>query len=349
MIAKIPFIFFFSFATLFLLRKVAKNINLVDVPTKRKQHIGAIPLVGGLSLYIVMAYDLLSTPIDSPYSFLYLLSITVLIIVGVCDDKFNLSVKLRMFVEIMVTLFAFYFANIKLHTLGDIFGINLSIDLGILSVLITILSVVGAINAYNMVDGIDGLLGGLSIVTFTGIGILLHSHEYHYLSQFCVVIIVALLPYIFMNLGFLGRQRKVFMGDAGSMVIGFTVIWLLLRMSQFDGDSPIRPVTALWLIGIPLMDMVTTMIRRMRQGHSPFRADREHLHHIYQRLGYSAHKTLIVICLLSAAFTSVGVIGELMKVPESIMFYAYIVSFIAYIFLTNHIRKVVKVITGQSV
>lgn len=91
-----------------------------------------------------------------------------------------------------------------------------------------------------------------------------------------------------MNLGILGRERKVFMGDAGSMMIGFAVIWLLLGASQDPLETMMRPITALWLIAVPLMDMAAIMFRRVRRGDSPLKPDREHLHHIFQRLGFTS-------------------------------------------------------------
>ncbi|MFA0544224.1 undecaprenyl-phosphate alpha-N-acetylglucosaminyl 1-phosphate transferase, partial [Vibrio sp. 10N.222.52.B7] len=150
--------------------------------------------------------------------------------------------------------------------------------LGFLSPVVTVLAVIGAINAFNMVDGIDGLLGGLAIVTFAGIAILLKIDSQHGLAYLCAVFIAATIPYILMNLGILGRERRVFMGDAGSMMIGFTVIWLLLGASQDPSEAMMRPITALWLIAVPLMDMAAIMFRRVRRGDSPFKPDREHLH-----------------------------------------------------------------------
>lgn len=90
-----------------------------------------------------------------------------------------------------------------------------------------------------------------------------------------------------MNLGVVGFNRKVFMGDVGSMMIGFTVIWLLIGASQTLSNTIIRTVTALWLIAVPLMDMLAIMIRSIKQGKSLFKPDREHLHHICQSIGCS--------------------------------------------------------------
>ncbi len=146
-----------------------------------------------------------------------------------------------------------------------------------------------------------------------------------------------ILPYVILNLGILGRKRKVFMGDAGSMLIGFTVIWFLLLTSQKGGNAPLRPVTALWLIAVPLMDMAAIMIRRVCHGNSPFKPDREHLHHIFQRLGLNSWQTLIVICSIAVGYASFGVYAEMIGIPEYVMFYLFIVCFIAYALLLSKV------------
>ena len=230
--------------------------------------------------------------------------------------------------------------DIELITIGDVFGTGDVITLGWFGFLVTILAVVGAINAFNMVDGIDGLLGGLSIVTFGGLGIMLYFDGQHNLAYICLVLVVTIVPYILLNLGAFGRKRKVFMGDAGSMLIGFTVIWLLLLSSQNGSKPPLRPVTALWLIAIPLLDMAAIMIRRIKRGDSPFKPDREHLHHIFQRLGLSSTQTLIVISSIASVFAAIGISAEMLNIPEYVMFYAFVACFAVYLLLLSNIWSI---------
>ncbi|ANQ20392.1 undecaprenyl-phosphate alpha-N-acetylglucosaminyl 1-phosphate transferase [Vibrio natriegens] len=343
MFLELSFIFFSSFTTLFLMRKVAKRIGLVDKPNVRKLHDGAIPLVGGISICLVLAQYLTFRPEAIEHSWLFLLCIAVLTFVGAIDDKIDLNFKIRMGVQAGLSIVMMKVAGIELHSLGDMFGIG-EISLGWGGTVITILAVIGAINAFNMVDGIDGLLGGLSIVTFGAIAFLLQVDSQHGLAYMCVVIIIAMLPYIFMNLGILGRERKVFMGDAGSMMIGFTVIWLLLGVSQTQGTPLMRPVTALWLIAVPLMDMAAIMIRRIRRGDSPFKPDREHLHHIFQRMGLGPRQTLVVICLIAAVYASFGIYGEATKIPEATMFGLFIACFIVYSLILTYIWRITSFI-----
>lgn len=346
MIFELAFLFFSSFTTLFLMRKVAKRIGLVDKPNARKLHEGAIPLVGGISITLVLAQFLIYKPDLIKHSGLFIISIMVLTLIGALDDKLDLSVRVRIGVQTVLSLVMMHIGGLELHHIGNILGFG-DIYLGWIGSVITIMAVIGAINAFNMVDGIDGLLGGLSIVTFGALAFLLKVDSQHGLAYLCVVIIVAMLPYICMNLGILGRKRKVFMGDAGSMMIGFTVIWMLLGVSQVDAKPLMRPVTALWLIAVPLMDMTAIMIRRIRRGDSPFKPDREHLHHICQRLGLSSRQTLVAICSVAILFASFGIYGEAVNLSEAVMFYSFIGSFFIYSLLLSYIWRITSFIRSR--
>lgn len=339
MFLELSFVGFFSFASLFLMRKVAKAIGLVDKPNARKLHTGAIPLVGGISICLSIAQYITSNPDVIPHSYLFLSCIGTLIVVGALDDKFDISFKIRLVVQALLSIAMMYFADIRLDNIGNVFGFG-DIHLGVLSPVVTILAVIGAINAFNMVDGIDGLLGGLAIVTFAALAVLLKVDSQHGLAYLCVVFIAAIVPYILMNLGILGRERRVFMGDAGSMMIGFTVIWLLLGASQEPSEILIRPTTALWLIAIPLMDMAAIMFRRVRRGDSPFKPDREHLHHIFQRLGCTPRQTLAIISLIASAFAGFGIYGELNGISESTMFASFILCFFSYTVAMSYVWRI---------
>ncbi|WP_102353846.1 UDP-N-acetylglucosamine--undecaprenyl-phosphate N-acetylglucosaminephosphotransferase [Vibrio cyclitrophicus] len=339
MLLELSFVGFFSFTSLFLMRKVAKAVGLVDKPNERKLHNGAIPLVGGIAISLSISQYLVTHPNVIPHSQVFLASIAALIVIGALDDKFDISFKIRLIVQAILSICMMYFADLRLENIGNLFGLG-DLHLGFLSPVITILAVIGAINAFNMVDGIDGLLGGLAIVTLGAIAILLQVDSQHGLAYLCVVFIVAIIPYILMNLGILGRERKVFMGDAGSMMIGFTVIWLLLGASQDPSAAQMRPITALWLIAIPLMDMAAIMFRRVRRGDSPFKPDREHLHHIFQRLGFTPRQTLAIICAIASSFAGFGIYGEFLKVPESTMFILFLVCFASYTVAMSYVWRI---------
>ncbi|WP_417880479.1 UDP-N-acetylglucosamine--undecaprenyl-phosphate N-acetylglucosaminephosphotransferase [Vibrio sp.] len=331
--------FTLSLGILLVLRKFAKKIRLVDLPKGRKMHKGAIPLVGGIAIGITFILFLFLNPDSIPSSTHFSFSILVLLIIGFLDDKYDVNFKIRFLVQALIAVSMMLFAGVKLHNLGDMLGFG-PIHLGWLGYVITIFGVVGTINAFNMVDGIDGLLGGLSIVTFSAIGLVLIYDGQESIAYVAVVIVTIMLPYVLLNLGLLGRRYKIFMGDAGSMVIGFVVVWFLLCTSQIRGEPLIRPVTALWFIAVPLMDMTAIMIRRIRRGDSPFKPDREHLHHIFQRLGFSSVQTLLFICSLAIVFAGFGYYGEVTNIAESIMFYSFLAVFAVYAFLLAYVWRI---------
>jgi UDP-GlcNAc:undecaprenyl-phosphate GlcNAc-1-phosphate transferase len=334
-IIELVFVFFFSITTLFFLRKVAFKVGLVDTPSSRKKHQGSVPLVGGIAICCSLIYFIFNNPELFKHSFLYVGCIVTLVFVGALDDKYDISYKIRFAVQAILSIAMMYMGNIELNTLGNLLGGG-EILLGWLGYVITIVAVIACINAFNMVDGIDGLLGALSIVTFGGLALLMGYYGLDNLAYMCIALITMILPYIMLNLGLFSKRRKVFMGDAGSMLIGFTVIWLLLVSSQED-VALMRPVTALWLIAIPLMDMAAIMIRRIRRGCSPFKPDREHLHHIFQRLGLSSNQTLFAISILASVLAGFGILGEVYSIPEYVMFFTFLITFIAYLYILTHI------------
>lgn len=343
----------FTFSCLIFLSKAAVKVQLVDKPNHRKLHNGAVPLVGGIALCATLAFYItfIQSVTDNTllqHNGVFVSSIIILTLIGAMDDKFDLSYKLRFAIQALICLAMIHLADIKLMILGDMFGFG-SVNLGWLSTPITLLAVIGAINAFNMVDGIDGLLGGLSIITFSSLAILLFLDGQVQLAYLSTIIIAALTPYLLMNLGIFGQKRKVFMGDAGSMMIGFTVIWLILQVSQSSTHAAIRPVTALWLIAIPLTDMAAIMYRRIREGDSPFKPDREHLHHIFQRIGLSSRQSLAVICCIAAGYAAFGIYGEVTVIKESTMFYLFIANYLAYTFALRRIWRITAFLRKQPV
>ncbi len=324
---EIPAIFLFALVFLFSSRKVAKKIGLVDKPNYRKRHYGAIPLVGGISIYVSLCCVFFITDQDIPYFGLYLVCAGLLVFVGALDDRFDISVKIRVTVQAIVAIIMMIFSGNYLQSFGHIWG-SLEVNLGSLGYLVTLFAVWAAINAFNMVDGIDGLLGGLSCVAFGALGILLLLNGRFALAFWCMAMMITITPYILLNLGVLGRRYKVFMGDAGSTLIGFTAIWLLLQTSQ--GNNPaIKPVTALWIIAIPLMDMIAIMYRRLRKGISPFSPDRQHIHHMIMRAGFTSHQALVLITLAAVALAVVGIIGERLNfIPEWLMLMLFLFTYL---------------------
>lgn len=331
-------IFLGAFALLFIARKIARRVGLVDKPNARKLHHGHIPLVGGVSVYLSLWILYALQPGWLPGFGVYMFCASLILLVGVLDDRFDLPVMPRMGLQALVAMIMMW-KGFHLVSLGNIlFGYELL--LGTIGYAITLFAVIGAINAFNMVDGIDGLLGALSCITFGALGIIFFMGGNNDVALWCMCLMAACMPYILLNLGIpWGRKFKVFMGDAGSMLIGFTVIWLLIIATQ-GPEAVMKPVTALWLIAVPLMDMVRVMINRIRRGCSPFRPDREHMHHILMRSGLSGRLTLLIMTSAQAFCGMMGIILEGYRVSDNWQLSIFVISFILTIFALHSVERI---------
>ncbi|MBE1302120.1 MAG: UDP-N-acetylglucosamine--undecaprenyl-phosphate N-acetylglucosaminephosphotransferase [Alteromonadaceae bacterium] len=334
------------YLTIRIAKPIALKVGLVDVPNHRKIHTGEVPLVGGIAVYIgVLTASSLLFPQGQILN-LYLISSGLIVFLGALDDYKELSVGTRLFAQVLIASLMVYGAGLYLSDLGGIFYTS-ALKLGWLGYPLTILAMIAAINAFNMTDGIDGLAGALSLVTFTGLAVLLFWGN-NPMFLLPVVLGCAILPYLMFNLGLIGgAAKKIFMGDAGSMFVGLSIVWLLVIGSQGDSAS-FRPVTALWLIAIPFMDMCAITIRRILKGRSPFEPDKEHIHHICMRLGLSAKSSLALISFISLLLATFGLLGEFFAWSEGIMFMSFVFIFLAYFQALKHAWKVSKFIRSFS-
>lgn len=337
----------FAYCSIRLMNPIAISLGLVDKPNERKQHKGNIPLVGGISIFIAVLF---STMIWVPSTYelrMYLIASAMMVFIGAIDDKKDISVRIRIVGQIIIASLMIYGVGSYISNLGNLLGTG-DLNIGVFGVFFTYFCIIVTINAFNMMDGIDGLIGCLSINTFLAIAILLLYSGNGNLVNYPLMIAAAILPYLIFNLGLFNHgSRKVFMGDSGSMFIGLSVIWLLVIGTQ--GQSPtFRPVTALWITAVPLMDMLAIVMRRLRKKQSPFKPDRDHLHHIFMRVGMSDRQALFSITIIALTFSSLGILGELCEISESKMLISFLFCFAAYNWIIKHIWKVTTFLNRAS-
>ena len=322
---------------LFELKPLALRIGLVDEPdNERKHHKGKIPMIGGIAMFCGFMLALLT--LDQPLTGLRTLigSAAILIIVGVLDDFHDLSTKIRFIAQIFVGILMSTNGGVILNDLGAIGFSAAPIELGYLALPITILAVIMAINAVNMVDGIDGLAGGLSLITLTALSLISWKAGLEQALSILVLLIGTVLAFLRFNLRYLKQIRaKVFMGDAGSMFLGFMIVWFLISLSQGE-QRAMTPVTVLWIFALPLLDTATITIRRLLQRKSPFAADREHLHHLLLDAGFTVTNTLLIMLGLATSFALIGIISLESGIQESIMFWTFMGIFTIYLFICQH-------------
>lgn len=335
--------FFVALVLLVVMTPLAHQLGLVDQPSSRKRHAGIVPLTGGVAIFIAVLVACIVTDVWMLNDPLFFTAATFIVLLGTLDDRFDLSAKGRLMCQFGVAAIMAWSAQNFITSLGNIFGSG-PVFLGIGGYFFTIICVVGVINAFNMIDGIDGLAGGMSLVVLlTLVGFLIFTGNGAAIMK-PLVIVAAIVPFLAFNLSWKGfKGNKIFMGDSGSMFVGLTIAWLLVDHTQ--GESPaFRPITAVWLIGLPLMDMAAIMYRRARKGQSMLRPDRQHLHNIFMRAGLSSRKALVAILCLGACYCAIGILGEVYNVPEMVMFYGFVALLVIYSIIIQHIWSVLRFI-----
>jgi len=312
-----------TFLALWLLIPFARRIGLVDQPVGRKQHAGEIPLVGGLAMGVAFILSVLTFPSQPSDIHSFIFASIVLLSIGVLDDHREMGVRIRLFAQLLAALIMTSTSGHVISNLGNLLNEG-DVLLGDWAIPFSVFAVMGVINALNMSDGIDGLAGSMSLISFISMYILAFSAGRPE-ADIILLFICVLVPFLFLNLPFFGKVRAcVFMGDAGSMFLGFSLAWYFTVFCQGE-NAIMSPVTALWIFAVPLFDTVSIMFRRMLKGHSPFRPDRDHFHHVFQAAGYSNRKTLLIIIIVQIVFAIAGIVGFKMGVPDSVMLLVYLV------------------------
>lgn len=291
---------------LFGLQHIAVRIGLLDCPNDRKVHAGNVPLIGGLSMFIgfsigALTFDFALTPLRGFFA-----AGALLVMVGVLDDLRELSSRARFIAQILAAAIMIGWGNLLLIDLGYIGPGGQLFSLAGWAIAFSVFCTVGVINALNMSDGVDGLAGGLSLIAVLGLAWLAHQSGFDSERSVLLLLAVVLLAFLAFNIRFPGRPRAlVFMGDAGSMLLGFAITWFFIRLSQGQGRA-MAPVAALWLLLLPLFDTVWLLFKRSLSGRWPTQASHEHLHHVLQMAGLSVTQTVSLMLFVAAASAAGG-------------------------------------------
>lgn len=302
------------------IRILAKKIKLVDNPNARKVHSTPVPLIGGISILISSFLALLFSPeFRMSYSEYYVLIIgsTILLLIGVIDDKMQVNSILKLIIQIALAYFVFD-SGIRIESLFGVFGIH---ELSIyVQYFLTIVVIVGVINAFNLMDGIDGLAAGLAIIGLSAFAVIAFITSNTFIAVMYLSLIGGLVGFLKFNLS---KKHKIFMGDAGSTVIGFIMIVSGIMLIQSAAGTTNLSLTLEVVIGVlslPVIDSLRVYRRRIKTGYSPFRADKTHFHHLVLYLGIN-HKLaslLIVVISLTIALSAI-IFGTLFNLTLAVL------------------------------
>lgn len=327
------------FVTLFsilALYPLAHRIGLVDQPGGRKTHDHHTPLIGGIGMFLGLLTLGLVSPAAFHDFFPLIATAGLLLVVGLVDDYREIPANLRLGVHLTAALLMVYWGGNRLTSMGDLLFFG-PIVLGVLAVPVTLFAVAAAINAINMADGVDGLCGGLVMIMLGFMALLASDANLLHAQQLLVVMACCVAGFLALNFRFPGRQRAlIFMGDAGSTVLGFIVAWMVIYLAEAGACSP---VTVLWLIALPLMDTASVMVIRRLEGKSMFTPGRDHLHHHLLDAGLGVRKSVLVMYVLSAVFGMIGLAGERSGLPEGVLFVGFMVALMGYVGIMVRVQR----------
>ena len=314
---------------MFALRPLARGIGLIDRPGGRKSHEGDIPVIGGLAMLAgILVGGILQPGLIENYPY-FLAAVVILVVVGAVDDRYELPPSVRFLAQACAVVLMIYGANMVAQDLGSVLFGDV-IQLGWFGPIFTLILVLTAINAFNLFDGSDGVAGiqALIALTFLGFAALMGG------AAHALPLIANLIGVVFGFLIFNWPSRRTlhvraFMGDAGSTMLGFALAWVSVELSQ-GASRVITPMVVLWVFALPVFDLFSSMLRRVRAGRSPFHADSEHLHHILKRLGLSSRQVAQVILATSATLAGFGVGGYLLGLSDGILFVCWMIGLFSY-------------------
>ncbi len=187
---------------------------------------------------------------------------------------------------------------------------------------------VGGINAMNMIDGADGMAGNMAFITTTGVAVICYLSGANDILPLTLAMLGVLLGFMFFNTRIIVQRAWVFMGDSGSMWIGLVLGWFMAQVTH--GKISGEPALVLWLFGIPLIDTLVVIYRRVKTKRSPFDADRTHIHHVFVQRGFSIEHTVIVLSLVQMMMVGIGVVFYVTHAPAILIFSCFALLMVAY-------------------
>lgn len=305
-----------------MMRRPAERWQLVDVPGGRKRHTAPVAVTGGVAMTVAMLLSLAASFSAFGQYAAFFVGVVILAVTGLLDDLGEVSAGAKMLVQVFVAVLMTSGGANFLVTLGNLFATD-PISTQLWGIPLTVFATVAVINAINMFDGLDGLAGSLALmmlVFFALFALLIGDLN---AAKIIIVLAGAIVGFLFFNLPWPIRgQHRTFMGDAGSMVLGFAIAWFSVALTQ-QGAYSVPPPVMLWVLGILLMDVFTVTVRRLARRRSPMAPDRDHIHHILMRRGYSPRRSLALLVGANALLGAIGVAQWKMNVPDWWIFWSF--------------------------
>lgn len=309
-----------------LVKKFAIRIGAMDTPNARKVHTRIMPRLGGLGIFLAFVITVAAllpfvsawfTTRDMSFVSAFLVGGSIIVLIGALDDRFELSAKVKLLGQIVAASVVVFGFNIRVDFVNIPFQDAYSSLETWVSIPLTILWIVGVTNAINLIDGLDGLAAGVSGIAIGTIAVMSFLMGNTMIALMCLVLLGSIIGFLFFNF----HPAKIFMGDTGSLFLGFSLA--MLSMLGFKQIAVVSFITPLIIIGVPLSDTLFAIIRRAVQRKPIFSPDKGHLHHCLRELGFSHRQTVLIIYGIAAFFGVLAIIQS-----SAAMFEANWVTFV---------------------
>ena len=273
-----------------ILERRAVALEIIDAPGERKVHLRPVPRVGGIAMAAGAAAAFAFWMPPGPRSVAFLVGAAIVLLFGVWDDRRDLPPWLKFLGQLLAVSVVVFLGDVTIHsvTFAGRYELPPAIALPL-----TFVFLVGVTNAINLADGLDGLAGGTTFLCFAAIAALSYGHDQPFVMVVACVMMGSLLGFLRFN----SYPARIFMGDGGSQLLGYTVGVVALVLTQ-DPELPYSVALPLLLLGLPILDTLAVIAIRLREGRSPFSADKNHLHHRLLGLGFDQFEAVVVIYLL---------------------------------------------------
>ena len=295
--------------------EIAKKRNFVVKPNKRTSHQGAIPNIGGVNIFLsfFITVFLFSFEAVAQVQFI-ILGVFIILVVGFVDDLIDIKPKWKLVGEVLSAFFLIVLADVRLtnfHGFMGVFGLSLGV-----SYLISFFVFLVIINALNLIDGVDGLASGLGGIYCLFFGVYFYLTNHYELSISAFSMFGSLLLFFIYNV--YGNKRKIFMGDSGSLLLGFLVTLYVFQFCEMNVNPTFEsiysmssaPAVAVCLLSVPLFDTLRVFVTRIKKGVTPFRPDKNHIHHLLLRIGLKHKHVTYVLLSVTLVFVALGLIGR---------------------------------------
>ncbi len=276
-----------------LMVRLADRFQWVDLPNPRKVHTRPVPRIGGCAMALGAAVPVILWAKPDNFVKAYLAGAGILVLFGLVDDMKGIGYKAKFAVQLVAASMAVFFGGVRIESLGTLLLSEFRIP-DWFSLPLSLVAIVGVTNAINLADGLDGLAGGISFLGFCCIAYLAYLAE----DQTALLLSLSMAGAIFGFLRFNTHPATLFMGDTGSQLLGFSAIVLALKITQ--GNTPFSPILPLIILGFPVLDTLTVMVERVREGRSPFSPDKNHFHHRLVRFGLYHSEAVFTIYVIQA-------------------------------------------------